>query len=177
MTNDPLERRLSLAKDLSSVTVGRHFVRDALVEWQLAALIEDAELGASELVANAVRHAGTDLVLSIRADAEIVVTIEDGRRELCRPLSPATASLVDHGRGLSIVAAISQDWGIRATPHGKAVWFTLARPGSNDKDHDADIFEMHPGHGASEPRVTGQARKTADRTKPGDRRECSESAI
>lgn len=150
MTEALLERRLTLENDLSSVRRGRHFVRDVLVDWQLAALVEDAELGTSELVANAVRHAGTDLVLSIRAGASIVITIEDGRPELPRPLSPGTASLADHGRGLHIVAAISHDWGIRATPHGKAVWFSLAHPNTHGKVHDADIFVMRPDKAASE---------------------------
>lgn len=176
MSDDPLERRLTLDNDLSSVTRGRHFVRDVLAEWQLAALVEDAELGASELVANAVRHAGTDLVLSIRADAAIVITIEDGRPELPRPLSPGAASLVDHGRGLHIVAAISHDWGIRATPHGKAIWFSLARPSSDGKGHDADIFVMHPEQGSSDPTSTGPSPSRSDPAALGGRGERSETA-
>ncbi|MDA8298346.1 MAG: ATP-binding protein [Actinomycetota bacterium] len=174
MSDDPLERRLRLDNDLSSVTRGRHFVRDVLVEWQLAALVEDAELATSELVANAVRHAGTDLVLSIRADTAILITIEDGRPELPRPLGVGAASLVDHGRGLHIVAAISHDWGIRPTPHGKAIWFALARPTSDGMGHDADIVVMHPELGASGPTSTGPSpsrRDPAPPDRPGERSE------
>lgn len=176
MNGDPLERHLSLANDLSSVTRGRHFVREVLVDWQLDALVEDAELGTSELVANAVRHAGTDLVLSIRSDAAILISIEDGRPGLRRPPGGEASSLVDHGRGLHIVAAISQDWGIRSTPRGKAVWFSLARPNRDGKDHDAAIFPMRPER--SGPAVNqGGLPGSTDLANRHDRREWAESAI
>lgn len=136
----PLERELHLPQELSSVTLARHFVRDVLVGWDLEPLVEDAELGTSELVANAVRHAGTDLVLTVRVDGLVTIAIHDGHPELRRPVVADAGFLAEHGRGLHIVAAISHDWGITAAANGKIVWFNLALPDSAGPDADVLTF-------------------------------------
>jgi anti-sigma regulatory factor (Ser/Thr protein kinase) len=135
-----LERELHLPEDLSSVTRARHFVRDVLVGWDLEAVVDDAQLGTSELVANAIRHAGTELVLTIRVDGVVRIAIQDGEPELRRPVIADSDFLAENGRGLHIVAAISQDWGITTAANGKVVWFNLALPQSA-KD-DADVLSM-----------------------------------
>lgn len=135
-----LERELHLPEDLPSVTRARHFVRDVLVGWDLEALVDDAQLGTSELVANAIRHAGTDLVLTIRVDGVVTIAIQDGEPELRRPVIADSDFLAENGRGLHIVAAISHDWGITTAANGKVVWFNLALPESA-KD-DADVLSM-----------------------------------
>lgn len=135
-----LERQLHLPEDLPSVTRARHFVRDVLMRWDLKALVDDAQLGTSELVANAIRHAGTDLVLTIRVDGVVTIAIQDGEPELRRPVIADSDFLAENGRGLHIVAAISQDWGITTAANGKVVWFNLALPHSA-KD-DADVLSM-----------------------------------
>lgn len=135
-----ISREISLPKELSSVTVGRHFVRDCLLAWDRPALVEDAELGTSELVANAVRHAGTDLVLKISNTDEVVISVADRSQEMHAPLLSDGGALAERGRGLHIVAAISLDWGIRALPGGKEIWFSLRQP-----DHgraDATVFQI-----------------------------------
>lgn len=135
-----LERELHLPEHLSSVTRARHFVRDVLLEWDLAPLVEDAQLGTSELVANAIRHAGTDLMLTIRVDGVVTVAIQDGHPELRRPVIADADFLAENGRGLHIVAAISQDWGITTAVNGKIVWFNLALP--DTAGHDAGILSL-----------------------------------
>lgn len=135
-----VERELRLPAHLSSVRQARHFVRDVLLGCDLEALVDDSQLGTSELVANAVRHAGTELVLRLRVDDVVTIAIEDGQPELRRPVPVAGDQLAESGRGLHIVAAVAQDWGIRTAAGGKVVWFTLARP-----DHaggDADVLSM-----------------------------------
>jgi anti-sigma regulatory factor (Ser/Thr protein kinase) len=132
------ERQLELPEDLSSVTRARRFVRDLLQTWDLHALVEDAQLGTSELVANAVRHAGTDLVLTVRVDELVTIAIRDGQPELRRPVIAGADFLAENGRGLHIVAAISDDWGITTAVNGKVVWFNLALPAT--EGHDADIL-------------------------------------
>ncbi len=123
-----LERRLDLPEHLMSVTRARHFVRDVLLGWDLESLVEDAQLGTSELVANAVRHAGTDLVLTIRVDGLVTISIQDGQPELRRPVIADSDFLAENGRGLHIVAAIAHDWGITTAANGKVVWFNLSLP-------------------------------------------------
>jgi hypothetical protein len=77
----------------------------------------------SELAANCVRHAGTDFDLAIESRRLIRIEVRDageGRPQLLSPESHQPT-----GRGLRIVEAMSQDWGVTPTAGGKAVWFTL----------------------------------------------------
>lgn len=136
-------RELSLRAELGSVKRARHFVRDVLLEWDLEGLVDDAQLGTSELVANAVRHAGTPLHLTVTVDGVVTIAIHDGDPELRRPVMADADELAESGRGLYIVAAISRDWGITTAPNGKIVWFNLALPSSVATD--AAVLSMQDG--------------------------------
>jgi anti-sigma regulatory factor (Ser/Thr protein kinase) len=105
-----------------AVVAARRFVREALAEHPLET-VEAAELLASELATNCVRHAHTDFVLAVRSAREVRIEVRDSGGGQPRVLSPSPRELT--GRGLRIVAAISQAWGVTETDHGKAVWFTL----------------------------------------------------
>src|SRR5690349_14646419 len=114
------ERELVLSCTLGSVTVARHFVRDTLLWWDLERLVEDAELGVSELVANAVRYAQTDVTLRICVDREMTVEVVDREPVLRRPMHGGPDNpLAESGRGLRIVAAVADDWGIEMRAGGK----------------------------------------------------------
>lgn len=132
---------IQLSAEPISVTRGRHFVRDVLLDWGLPRLVDDAQLCTSELVANAVRHARTDLVLSVgtRAGA-VIISIEDGEPELRRPVPASSDALAEHGRGLHIVAAISSDWGVTTAAGGKVIWFSLRLPDTGAVD--ADLYSL-----------------------------------
>jgi anti-sigma regulatory factor (Ser/Thr protein kinase) len=136
------ERRLALPAELASIRTGRFFARDVVLAWGLEALSDDVQLGVSELLTNAVKHAATDVVLTLCVDTELRVEVRDWLPELRRPLVPGPAAPdATTGRGLQIVAAISSDWGIAAFPQGKSVWFTLALPDTGT-DEDADVFSL-----------------------------------
>ena len=137
---NPTQESLSLPCHPSSVTRARHFVRDIVAGWGLSRLSDDAQLGTSELVANAVRHARTDLVLTISRGPAVTVSIRDGEPQLRRPVTGEHATLAESGRGLHIVAAISQDWGVVTAAGGKVIWFSLALP--DDATTDADVLSM-----------------------------------
>lgn len=137
---NPTQQVLHLPCDPSSVTLARHFVRDLLLGWDLPRLVEDAQLGTSELVANAVRHARTELILTVTAGDAVTIAIRDGDPQLRRPLAGDDDALAERGRGLHIVAAISSDWGITTATGGKIVWFVLALP--DDATTDAEVFSM-----------------------------------
>jgi len=130
---------VTLPPSLPSVTTGRHFARDVLIEWDLPALVDDAQLGTSELVTNAIRHAGTDVELILRFDDVITIEVQDRRPELHRP-APNEDVNAESGRGLHIVASISENWGVTARGNGKSVWFTLALPDVGAVD--ADIYAI-----------------------------------
>jgi anti-sigma regulatory factor (Ser/Thr protein kinase) len=126
---------LALSCRLASVPQGRHFVRDTLLRWDLARLVEDAELGVSELIANAIRYARTDVTLTITAGDEVRISVADRDPMLHRPIRHVEQDvLAESGRGLRIVATVADDWGIESQAGGKAVWFTLALPDASVAD-------------------------------------------
>jgi len=136
-----LHRSLELPCDLKSVTVARHFVRDSLLEWGLPQLADDAQLGVSELVANAVRHARTPVELTIAVDGGVHIAVRDRHPELRRPsLGTQVDAFAENGHGLQLVAAISEDWGISARGDGKVIWFALHAPDTSAPD--ADLYAL-----------------------------------
>lgn len=158
---------LHLPADLASVTRARHFVRDTLLGWDLPGLVEDAQLGTSELVANAIRHAGTDLLLTVSEDGPVTIAIQDGQPELRRPVAADADFLAENGRGLHIVAALSSDWGITTAVGGKIVWFALASPSSEGADASVLSFERrsHEGSGARSPAEDHPSRSLAEQAR------------
>jgi anti-sigma regulatory factor (Ser/Thr protein kinase) len=108
-----------------AVTAVRGFVRGAL-DAQSPRLIEAAELMASELATNCVRHAQTDFELTVEINGEIRVEVRDVNRGRPTVRSPALAE--PSGRGLRIVQALSDAWGVTPSPEGKVVWFALYVP-------------------------------------------------
>lgn len=134
------ERTITLSAELLSVRTGRQFARDVVLEWGLERLSDDVQLGVSELLSNAVRHAGTDVEMSLKLNGRLVVEVHDSDPDLRRPVIPNQTPYATSGRGLQIVSAISDDWGIRATADGKVIWFSLALPESGTPDADILAF-------------------------------------
>ncbi len=144
------EREIHLSCRLASVTIGRHFVRDTLLHWDLGRLVEDAELGVSELVANAVRYARTEVTLTICAGEHVTFSVVDRNPTLRRPVPRVPEDvLAESGRGLRIVAAVAHDWGIEAQAGGKSIWFTLPLPDVTTAD--ATMHSITPAPRAPRP--------------------------
>ena len=154
-----LRRSMELPCDLQSVTVARHFVRDSLLEWGLPQLVDDAQLGVSELVANAVRHAQTPVELTVELDGGVRFAVRDRHPELRRPsLGTQVDAFAENGRGLQLVAAISSDWGISARGDGKVIWFALSAPDVSAPD--AHLYALD----GYRPAVDGATTSDADST-------------
>ncbi|MFC9843647.1 ATP-binding protein [Streptomyces sp. NPDC060223] len=95
--------------------------------------VDNAVLATGELFANAIRHgsrpgAGDPITVTIECTQhELRVTVADRSSALPCPRTAEKAE--ESGRGLAIVAALADDWGI-APPEpgttGKRVWFALA---------------------------------------------------
>jgi PAS domain S-box-containing protein len=116
-----------------SVATARSFVRDTLQGWGFADIVDDAVVLTSELVTNAVVHAGTHAdVLCLRSEHGVRIEVADRYPEREIPLqgSPATMGSPDRegGRGLQLCAAIAGRWGVEYTPTHKQVWFQLDLP-------------------------------------------------
>ncbi|HZN19152.1 MAG TPA: ATP-binding protein [Micromonosporaceae bacterium] len=79
----------------------------------------------TELVSNAVRHAGTPIEVVLRCTARYVhVAVYDQDRRPARLCGPDTPD-ADSGRGLLLVDAFSTAWGCAPAPDGKVVWATI----------------------------------------------------
>jgi len=116
-----------------SVASARSFVRDTLQGWGFADIVDDAVVLTSELVTNAVVHAGTAAdVLCLRSDDGVRIEVADRYPEREIPLQghPSTMGSPDRegGRGLQLCAALAGRWGVDYTPTHKQVWFQLDLP-------------------------------------------------
>ena len=124
---DPLE--VTLAAGLDAPAVARAAVTDWLAGHVSGAMLTDAQLLVSELVANSVRHSGAaaDAVLAVRAhvsDEGLVLEVHDqGTGGSIRRRAPDMHA--GGGFGLNIIQTLSRRWGVNRDA-GTRVWFELA---------------------------------------------------
>lgn len=123
-TSSPAVESLRLAPHPTAPRASRNFVSHTLLDWRLEELTATASLLVSELVTNAMVHAGTDIDLSLATHMRALrMTVRDHSAGL--PLQP-DARLDLHGRGLAIVAGLSRTWGVLPTADGgKVVWAVI----------------------------------------------------
>lgn len=124
-----IEATTSLPGALASASEARAFVRDTLRGWNLLSLVDDAQLVVTELVANAITHAGTqcELRLSMNRTALRVEVVDYGGGTP-DPMPPSLTR--NHGRGLHLIDALTAAWGVEpASAGGKMVWAELMRNG------------------------------------------------
>jgi anti-sigma regulatory factor (Ser/Thr protein kinase) len=108
-----------------SVPAARRFVREVLHD-QSRDILEAVELMATELATNCVQHARTSFELTINhGTRQIRIEVRDTGPGRPVPRSPAPRERT--GRGLRIVEAMSDSWGIDPASTGKTVWFTVPR--------------------------------------------------
>ena len=132
-TRRPESAEITLPRNPSSVATARRFIEARAAAWSFPAPAgEQLVLIGSELVTNAVLHARTELTLTLeRRGDRVRISVKD------RSQAPATlrhyrADALT-GRGLGVVATLSDSWGISAAADGKVVWAELAANG----DHEA----------------------------------------
>lgn len=104
----------------------RRFVVETLHRWERGELADTTALVVSELAANAVVHARSDFVMTLRLKGDNVeVSLRDSG-PLLPELREATAT-AENGRGLGLVASLSKAWGHRLGPDGKVVWAEIGK--------------------------------------------------
>lgn len=112
-----------------SAGAARVLMRSVCSDWRVdGELCDDAQLIATELVANVVDHAGTWCELTVRAEGEqLWIEVRDFYR--CPPPRPRPVDLRrGRGRGLHMVSALSTRWGVTELSDGKSVWAVLPLP-------------------------------------------------
>ncbi|MGW6744998.1 ATP-binding protein [Streptomyces sp. NPDC055025] len=119
----------------------REMLRTELERLGQSALADDGLLVTDELFANAVQHGSHDPsdTVTVRvqwSDHTLRVEVSDASST---PPCLRDASLLDlRGRGLPLVQALSDTWGVNLAPlgsPGKTVWFTLRPPAVSPSCH------------------------------------------
>lgn len=124
-----LHRRLHAAldaADLPAVGAIRRRLRAALDHWGVPELADTAELLASELVTNALVHTGRGAVFDavLTGEHRLRVEVQDGTSRLPGRRHPGDTAT--SGRGLLLVEALADDWGVQLRGDGKVTWFELS---------------------------------------------------
>lgn len=111
--------------DPSSVARARALACEQLATWHLEDLGFVTELVVSELVTNAIRYGGSPIQLRLILDTALICEVSDSSSTA--PHAPGPR-LRRGGRGLLLVAQLTQRWGSRHTRTGKTIWAEQALP-------------------------------------------------
>ena len=128
-THQPAQTHLTAQTQLtpgpSAPGRARAFLTETCRRWHAEDFVTDAALVVSELVTNAVRHAGTEMRLGLELrDGMLTVRVHDHGPGLPRLIPPAERGF--GGQGLAIVVQLAQAWGVAVEDGGgKAVWCRL----------------------------------------------------
>jgi GAF domain len=152
----------------AAAAAARRFVRDTLCSWELAGersgpgdraepdtLVDDAVLLTSELVTNAVLHAGTPVHVTCRllgdlSGGAVEIAVLDRRPAQIRPDGPhsaAEAAERTNGRGLQLPSELASAWGVTYARAAKAVWFRLDFAGLGRRTTPVPAPVSVPGQG------------------------------
>jgi LuxR family transcriptional regulator, maltose regulon positive regulatory protein len=119
--------RLALGPVPTAARASRAFVAELCGRWGLQELAGSAALLASELVTNAVVHAGTALELRVEVHgARLYLAVGDQDPDVARLLAAGDGP--ERGVGLRIVDRVATSWGARQDAVGKTVWCTMDPP-------------------------------------------------
>jgi hypothetical protein len=143
------ELRTTLTGSPLAPGAARGLVREALAEWggrgpaggagcPFGRVADDAVIVVSELVTNAVVHAGTDVELLCRLEGSGGLLVEVGDHHPSRAPretgSEVPYETPEYGRGLRLVATLAESWGITYRRGAKTVWARLTPDGAPDGD-------------------------------------------
>jgi anti-sigma regulatory factor (Ser/Thr protein kinase) len=149
---DDLVASAAYQPEPTAAAAARRFVRDTLQAWVVTGvaadghgLVDDAVLLTSELVTNAVVHAGTQVQVTCRlAGGAVEVVVRDGHpARLVPEAAECEPTERTGGRGLLLPAALASAWGVAYGRTSKAVWFRLGLAGhgaglAGDADGETD---------------------------------------
>jgi hypothetical protein len=113
---------MPLGPVLDSIDLARWAAREACARWRIGSAVDQAQTVVSELVTNAIVHAGAPIGLVVAlAEPLLHIAVRDGSLR-----RPRLLTLDDRrGYGLLLVDAFADRWGCDRTPDGKVVWATI----------------------------------------------------
>ncbi|BCL21494.1 SpoIIE family protein phosphatase [Streptomyces tuirus] len=106
--------------DPSAVAQTRKDVVAQLERWGLSDAVFVTELVVSELVTNAIRHAEPPVQLRLIHDSTLICEVSDGGNTA--PHLRRARTYDEGGRGLLLVAQLTERWGTRQSTTGKTIW-------------------------------------------------------
>ncbi|MGW5256165.1 SpoIIE family protein phosphatase [Streptomyces sp. NPDC004012] len=112
--------------DPAYVATARQNAVDRLAEWGLEEAAFVTELVVSELVTNAIRYGGSPIRLRLIRDRSLICEVFDGSST--SPHLRRAHAFDEGGRGLLLVAQLTQRWGSRQTDQGKTIWAEQTLP-------------------------------------------------
>jgi len=134
----------------------RRMVTRVLEDWGCESVLDDAVLCASELASNAILHARVPFDVTIlQVNGGVRIEVADERPHELPAVVPPTGSATDitsqstTGRGLQIVAAVSDRWGVTATDDEKSVWAELRPGGEVEPTQPVTVADTAPPPGST----------------------------
>ncbi|WP_223281071.1 SpoIIE family protein phosphatase [Streptomyces antnestii] len=111
-----------VASDPAEVASARALVRGKLEEWELDDATFVVELVVSELVTNAIRYGSPPVSLRVLRDLDrtLICEVSDGGHT--SPHLRRAGNEDEGGRGLFLVAQLTDMWGTRYGRQGKTIW-------------------------------------------------------
>lgn len=129
---NPEFRERFYRRERQSVPAARDFAQDALAAWEMTTRADDILLCVSELTTNALLHGvppGRGFLLRVTHD-ENTVRVEVHDSGTGTPAVPERSATAENGRGLLLVEALADKWGVGERDPGKEVWCEFGRVGS-----------------------------------------------
>ena len=130
---------LELPPVATSAGEARRILRDALSGAESDGSVDAAQVAVSEIVTNALVHAGTPMRLRVLLLASgLRVELRDGSPHL--PHRRNYSSIAATGRGLHMLAQMVDSWGAYPEGRGKVVWFEIV----DDSQQSGDVVGQVP---------------------------------
>jgi PAS domain S-box-containing protein len=115
-----------LPADPAEVATARQYATEQLTRWGLDEVAFVTELVVSELVTNAIRYGGAPIQLRLIRDRALICEVSDASST--SPHLRRAHTFDEGGRGLLLVAQLTDRWGSRTTSAGKTIWAEQALP-------------------------------------------------
>lgn len=144
---------LELPCEPASASAARRFATTTLHAWGSEDVDEVVALLLTEVVTNALLHAGSPVEVCVTQKAA-VVRVEVSDQSMSIPSARGYSDQATTGRGLALVEALSSGWGVEpATAGGKVVWFEVGGE-AREGDEEADAAALLEAFDDATPHLT-----------------------